>query len=79
VPATFTATTTLGAAGSNVSNYLTGTAGNGSLSGGVGGRLFGPVVSTGTSGSGPAEIAGAYRMSAAGGAAVIGGFIGRKQ
>jgi len=79
VPATFTATTALGAAGANVANYLTGTAGNGTLTGGVGGRLFGPIVTTGTSGSGPAEIAGAFRMSAASGAAMIGGFIGRKQ
>lgn len=79
VPATFTATTALGAAGANVANYLTGTVTNGTLSGGVGGRLFGPVVATGSSGTGPAEIAGAFRMSAASGAAVIGGFIGRKQ
>jgi hypothetical protein len=79
VPATFTATTALGAAGANVANYLTGTATNGTLSGGVGGRLFGPVVATGSSGTGPAEIAGAFRMSAASGVAVIGGFIGRKQ
>lgn len=79
VPVTFTATTALGAAGANVANYLTGTAASGALSGGVGGRLFGPVVATGTSGTGPAEIAGAFRMSAASGAAVIGGFVGRKQ
>lgn len=79
VPATFTATTALGAAGANVANYMTGAVSNGSLSGGAGGRLFGPVVATGSSGTGPAEIAGAFRMSAASGAAVIGGFIGRKQ
>ncbi len=79
VPATFTATTGLGAAGANVANYLTGAISNGALSGGVGGRLFGPVVTTGASGAGPAEIAGAFRMSAASGAAIIGGFIGRKQ
>jgi len=78
VPATFTATTALGAAGANVANYLTGPVTSGTLSGGVGGRLFGPVVGTGAS-IGPAEIAGAFRMSATSGAAVIGGFIGRKQ
>lgn len=79
VPASFTTTTALGTAGSNVANYLTGTAGNATLSGGVGGRLFGPVVTTGSSGAGPAEIAGTFRLSAASGAAVIGGFIARKQ
>jgi len=79
VPGTFTTSTTLGAVGANVANYLTGPVNNGTLSGGVSGRLFGPVVSTGTSGAGPAEIAGAFRMSAADGRAVMGGFIARKQ
>jgi hypothetical protein len=79
VPAAFTATAGMGAAGSNVTNYLTGTVTSGTLSGGVGGRYFGPVVSTGTSGAGPAEIGGAFRMSNASGVAIIGGFIARKQ
>ncbi|OWW18695.1 hypothetical protein AYR66_03725 [Noviherbaspirillum denitrificans] len=79
VPATFTATTALGAAGSNVANYLTGTLNNGTLGGGVGGRLFGPVAASGGGAAAPAEIAGAFRMSASSGAAVVGGFIGRKQ
>ena len=79
VPATFAATTGMGAAGSNVANYLTGTITSGTLLGGIGGRYFGPVVSTGTSGAGPAEIGGAFRMASASGVAIIGGFIARKQ
>lgn len=79
VPATFTATTGMGAAGSNVANYLTGKITNGTWSGGVSGRYFGPVVATGTSGTGPAEIGGAFRMAGTGGAAIVGGFIARKQ
>jgi hypothetical protein len=80
VPVALTATTAMGAAGSNVANYLTGTAANGSLSGGLSGRYFGPVVTAGSSGTGPAEIGGSFSLSnSATGAAVVGGFIGRKQ
>lgn len=80
VPVAFSATTAMGAAGTNVANYLTGTAGNGTLTGGIGGRYFGPVVSTGSSGAGPAELGGTFSLSnATTGAAVVGGFIGRKQ
>jgi hypothetical protein len=69
----------MGAASTNVANYLTGAISNGTFTGGLGGRYFGPVVSTGTSGPGPAEIAGTLRLSnAATGAAVVGGFIGLK-
>lgn len=79
VPATFTTMTGMGAAGSNVANYLTGKISNGAWNGGISGRYFGPVVATGTSGTGPAEIGGAFRMAGAGGAAIIGGFVARKQ
>ncbi len=79
VPATFTATTGMGAAGTNVANYLTGKITNGAWGGGVSGRYFGPVITTGTSGAGPAELSGAFRMAGTDGAAIIGGFIARKQ
>lgn len=79
VPASFNATVGMGAAGTNVANYLTGTVDNGKLKGGVGGRYFGAVVSGG-SGAGPAEIGGALSLSnSTTGETVIGGFIGRKQ
>ena len=38
VPATFTATTTLGAAGASTANYMTGTVDAGTLKGGISGR-----------------------------------------
>lgn len=77
VPVAMTATTTLGT-GDNA-NYMTGSASNATLSGGVGARLFGPIASGG-SGTGPAEIGGAFQLTTTGtGAAVVGGFIGRKQ
>jgi hypothetical protein len=77
VPASFTANVTLGSAGN--ANYFAGTASGGSLSGGVGGRLFGPVAAGG-SGTAPAEIGGAFTLTNAGtGAISIGGFIARKQ
>ncbi|MDB5771076.1 MAG: hypothetical protein JWM42_1450 [Burkholderia sp.] len=79
VPVSFRATTTLGAAGAPVASYLTGAVDIGGLKGGLSGRLFGPVNSTGASGAGAAEIGGAFSLSNAGGAAVVGGFIGRKQ
>lgn len=79
VPATFTTASGMGAAGSNVASYATGAITSGALTGGVSARYYGPVVSTGTSGPGPAEIGGAFRMSNASGVAIIGGFIGRKQ
>jgi hypothetical protein len=80
VPATFTATTTMGAAGSNTANYLTGTVDNGTLKGGISGRYFGDVVTAGSSGAGPAESGGTFSLSStASGATVMGGFIARKQ
>jgi len=79
VPASLKATLGMGAAGTNVANYLSGTADNGKLKGGIGGRYFGGVVSGG-SGTGPAEIGGALSLSSSTtGETVIGGFIGRKQ
>jgi len=79
VPVALTANTSIGAAGQSVANYLTGPVDNGTLKGGLGGRYFGPVVATGSSGRGPAEIAGTFTLSnGASGQAVIAGFIGRK-
>ncbi len=80
VPVAMSGTTMMGAAGSNVANYLTGAISNASLSGGLGGRFFGPVVTTGNSGAGPAEIGGSFSLSnGTTKAAVVGGFIARKQ
>jgi hypothetical protein len=78
VPLTLDAATTMGAPGQAVANYLTGTAGNGTLAGGISGRWFGPVVTSGSSGAGPAEVGGAFTLSNAGsGQTAIGGFIAR--
>ncbi|MBL8287863.1 MAG: tandem-95 repeat protein [Rubrivivax sp.] len=77
VPLVFSASPTLGAGGN--ANHLTGVASAGSLSGGVGGRLFGPVAGGG-SGTGPAEIGGTFQLFSAGSNALaVGGFIARKQ
>jgi hypothetical protein len=79
VPAAFKATVGMGAAGSNVANYLTGAVDNGKLKGGVSGRYFGAVASGGN-GAGPAEIGGTISLSnSSTGETVVGGFIGRKQ
>lgn len=79
VPVNFTALTGFGANGSNVANYLTGTLASGTLTGGIGGRWFGPVA-TGGSGAGPAEAGGTFTLSNSGsGATAIGGFLARKQ
>jgi hypothetical protein len=80
VPLALTANTAMGAAGNSVANYLTGTAAIGTLTGGISGRYYGPVISTGASGTGPAEIGGAFQLSnATTGAIGIGAFIARKQ
>jgi hypothetical protein len=80
VPAGFTTVAMAGAADSDLANYLTGPASSGAMTGGVGGRYFGPVVTAGTSGEGPTELGGAFSMSnSATGQAVIGGFITLKQ
>lgn len=73
------ASTAMGAAGSNVANYLTGAATCSGLTGGLSGRYFGPIVTTGTSGSGPAEVGGALTLSdKTSGKTIVAGFIGRK-
>jgi hypothetical protein len=72
--ASFKATTKMGATGESVANYLTGTADNGIVKGGLSGRFFGPGS------GGPAEIGGAFTLAkSSGGQTVIGGFIARKQ
>jgi hypothetical protein len=77
VPVAFVAAV-LGSANADA-NYMTGAVSSGTLAGGLSGRYFGPIVSTGTSGPGPAEISGVFTLSNADGRTVIGGFIGRKQ
>jgi len=80
LPLAFNADTAMGASGTNVANYLTGPVSVGIMSGGIGGRYFGPVRATGSGGTGPAEIGGAFTLySSASGATAIGGFIARKQ
>jgi hypothetical protein len=80
LPVAFTASTMMGATGSNVTNYMTGAVDAGTLKGGLSGRYFGPVVTSGNSGSGPAEIGGAFTLNnATSGATAVAGFIGRKQ
>jgi hypothetical protein len=80
VPVLLTAALPIGAAGANTANYLTGAVDNGTLRGGLGGRLFGPVTTAAAGGTGPAEIGGSFSMSnATTGAAAVGGFIVRKQ
>lgn len=74
VPAAFSTTAGMGAASTNVANYMTGTVSSGSLRGGVGGRYFGPVT-----GGAPAEVGGTFQMSdAATGQMVVGGFMARR-
>jgi hypothetical protein len=77
VPATMTATTTIGSAATNSTNYATGPAGNGAMSGGISTRFYGPVDA---SASGPAEVGGTFTLSnQATTQGVIGGFIARRQ
>jgi hypothetical protein len=79
VPLAFSGTVPIGAAGTNVANYMTGPLSAGALRGGLGGRFFGPVVQGGT-GAGPAEVGFAFRMTdPATGASVLAGFVGRKR
>lgn len=71
VPVAFRTTVNMGAANTNVANYLTGTVTAGNLSGGVGGRYFGPVAN-----GAPAEMGGTFRMTnPATGQMVVGGFM----
>ena len=61
-----------------LANYFSGTASNTALSGGIGGRFFGPV-SDGGSGKGPAELGGNFQLqSASQGPVSIGGFLLKK-
>lgn len=80
VPVALTASIPMGATGDNTANYMTGAVGNGTLTGGLSGRYFGPVVNTGSSGAGPAELGGSFSLSnTTTGAAVVAGFIARKE
>jgi hypothetical protein len=80
VPASFQSRAAMGAAGTNVANYLSGPATSGSLTGTIGGRYFGPIANAGTATAGPAEIAGTMTLSnATSGVSIIGGFIGQKR
>ncbi|MEN3291441.1 MAG: hypothetical protein V7642_694 [Burkholderiales bacterium] len=79
VPVSFKATTRMGAAAASTANYLTGSVNDSGLNGGLSGRYFGPAIGTGTSGKGPTELGGAFSLSGSAGAAVVGGFIARKQ
>ena len=73
VPVALTAGTSIG--GGNYANYFNGTADNGTLRGGIGARFFGPVT-TGGSGTAPAEIGGSLSIQNAGtGMVTIAGFI----
>ena len=67
-------TTTVSISDTNLANYANGTAANGTLSGGIGARFYGPV-GAGNSGTGPAEVAGIFQMQREGGAVAIGGFL----
>lgn len=77
VPVALTAGSTIGSG--NYTNYFNGSADNGTLRGGIGARFFGPVTSGG-SGTAPAEIGGSLSIQNAGnGMVAIAGFILRKQ
>jgi hypothetical protein len=79
VPLTLKGTVPIGAAGTNVANYMTGTLSAGALRGGLGGRFFGPVAAGGT-GTGPAEVGFTFKISdPATGASALAGFVGRKR
>jgi hypothetical protein len=50
------------------------------MSGGIGGRFFGPVAAGRSGNIGPAEIAGSFSLlDGATKASTVGGFIGRRQ
>lgn len=78
VPVSLTATTSLSSA--KLANYASGGVANDSLSGGVSSRFFGPVAK-GSSGTGPAELAGIFQLQSKGtepGPAAIGGYLLRR-
>ncbi len=77
VPIALTATTDIGS--DNLANYFSGSAGNDNVTGGIGGRFFGPVTTSGGS-SGPAEVAGSFTFHSPNkGPVAIGGFLLKKQ
>ncbi|HEV2612690.1 MAG TPA: DUF4214 domain-containing protein [Noviherbaspirillum sp.] len=79
LPISFNTTIAMGAAGTSMANYMTGTVTTGLLNGGLSARYFGPAVASGAS-AGPAEAAGALQLfDADTGATVVGGFIARKE
>ena len=64
----------LGAAGSDNANYLTGPVSTATWSGGLSGRIFGSAGS-----ATPPELGGAFQLTGASGAVILGGFIARRQ
>jgi hypothetical protein len=73
IPVSLTSTLPLSSA--QLANYATGAASNDALAGGLSARFFGPVA-TGSSGHGPAELAGTFQLQAQGeGPSAIGGFL----
>ena len=71
-------TTTVNISSAQFANYFSGATANDNLSGALSGRFFGPVAAGG-SGNAPAEMAGAFRLSATNnGPVAIGGFLLRK-
>ncbi len=68
-------TTTVPLSSARFANYATGGASNDVLAGGVSARFFGPVAA-GSSGTGPAEMAGIFQLQAQdNGPSAIGGFL----
>ena len=73
VPVSLTSTLILGSA--EFANYFSGIASNSTMSGGASGRFYG-AVGAGSSGTGPAEIAGVFQLQGAGtGPVAIGGVL----
>lgn len=64
----------LGANGSNVANYFAGPITAGALTGGIGGRVFGPGGA-----AAPAEVGTAFSLADPAGATLIGGVIARRR
>ena len=77
VPISFTTTTNISSG--NLANYFTGSVNNGTVSGGLGARFFGPVTTNGGT-TGPAEVAGSFTFQSSDrGPVAIGGFLLKKQ
>lgn len=74
-PLSLAAAAKMGADGSTLANYLTGSVANAAWNGGISARYLGPVAS-----NGPEELAGAFSLSSAGSrSAVVAGFIAIRQ